>query len=788
MFIDGLDEFEGREDTVIEMIQALAGQAHVKVCLSSRPLPIFEEAFNFGPGLRLQDLTFDTIREYAKKQLSPRIQKRALLNKADGELAEEILTRVVEGADGVFLWAIIAIRGVSDGIRWHADLREVTRTIGSLPSELESLFMHMLGRIQPWFKRDAAYFLGVALYQDSDLYEDSIDLCRLHFSHSQLVPKDSPFSCQGIATNELVVKCRTLERHLLSHTGGLLELTRRNMNIYIPFSSQWRIYHKMEDLDPILFNQINFLHRTARDFLLENDEAKSFLAHNGSSEAQVRLSIARGTLAQLAHFSQGDAKVVDRQWPHPMFFPYLGVLNQISKAEKLLGAAQVQLIRSLDYTSLSRGYHISNDLRVFIGKTTAFMVEETATFVDIVGMAAAVGMTIYVCGQLDLTIESRCGSFSFPDLNQYSRNKTTAATVWWRSSNQLRAIVTGSATRSPSSNYRQALGECLQWKADTQSSSPTDYPSKRNMLVESYMLSCCTPTGLDLARILLAAGANPMVQVMPEQVIGRTSPAGSFWSSWLEYLLARLSNDITVNGKTRGLITRPAETDAHVTIDGIFDTTKGLLARGADINYQMKERNRLIRRYPTGIELRLSLTTSAMFILEECFNAEPGFREFANAMEPLIERPTREIKAVQVPDDLYIMPKKYKVKSPCPSVEESKMLWPLIEKWEDRGSRDDLDALKSAMVEVWRAHNPGVKLRKRDSLLGNPDGSDDGENDDDESDDDEGDDGDEESNDDEMYDDEEAGDEEEDDEMNYDEEDDEGEDDIDDESTATYHR
>lgn len=715
MFIDGLDEFEGREDTVIKHMTDLADQEHVKVCLSSRPSPIFEEAFNGRPSLRLQDLTFHTIRGYAKKQLSPQIQKRASLNKKDGDLAEELFTRIVERADGVFLWAIIVIRDVSDGLRGFADLNELTQAIEHLPSELESLYIRMLHRIKSPFKRDAAYFLEVALYQDNH-WLDCMDLCRLHFSRSNREGKDAPFFYEEIATNELVEKCRTLETGLRSYTVGLLELTRLNPPLHPPHHygpicdshPQFRFYGKREDHDPILSTKIDFLHRTTRDFLLENDEAKSFLAQNGSSEAHVRLPIARGTLAQLAHFSQGEAKLVDDQWPHPIHYPYHGALSQISKAERLFGAAQARLMRSLDYESWARGYLVADDYRARLGLIEAYMVEDPATLIDVVGMAAAVGMNFYVCEQLDLTIQSRCGSFSLPDLKKYSGNRAMAATLSWSGGNQIRDIVTGSATRSPSSKYRQGLGECLQWKADDQPSSPTHFPSKKNLLAESYILSCCQPDCLDLVRVLLTAGANPMVRVEPKPVGKDANIVGPFWTSWLAFLHGHHIENLEPTGKSPGLLLD------YESKNMIFDVTKGLLAQGADINYQMESGIHvyLKRRWSLAQELGVGIIASAMFILEECFNAEPEFREFAIEMEPLIERPIRKIDFVQLPEYLYKIPRNYKHCRPCPCANQCEILWPLIEKWDDSGTRDDLDALKAAAVEVWRAHYPGVKLRK----------------------------------------------------------------------------
>ena len=109
-----------------------------------------------------------------------------------------------------------------------------------------------------------------------------------------------------------------------------------------------------------------------------------------------------------------------------------------------------------------------------------------------------------------------------------------------------------------------------------------------------------------------------------------------------------------------------------------------------------------------------SLTASAMFFLEDCFNSEPEFRRFASEIEPLVQRPTRKIVTIELSDHLSTIPKlNNEEKKARPSAEESEILWPLIEKWEDTSRRDDLDALEAALEEVWRAHHPGVELRER---------------------------------------------------------------------------
>ena len=667
------------------MIDDLADQTHVKVCVSSRPLLTFEEAFDGKPNLRLQDLTFGSMMEYGKVKLSEPIQKYVSDNMCKRYQAEFLVEKIVERAHGVFLWAIIVTKNVHNGLRGRANISELEKTLETLPSQLGDLFMVMLQRIEPVFKPDAAYFLQIAMYQNTSNVDDHVDLCRLHFSYSQRELKDRPARYEDIATSELVTACRTLKTRLLSHTAGLLELRPS----YYPLS----IYGERKDHDPILSLSMNFLHRTARDFLLENDGAKSFLARNGSSEAQVRLSIARGTFAQLAHLSQGNAKIVDNGGFNPVYGPFRTILEQISVAERLLGKAQTNLMQSLNYKSLARGYQT---FRNSLGRLCeAFLIDEQhANSIDQVGMAANVGMTRYVCEQLDIPFESRSCSSSFPDLNDYSRSKRTVATLTWSEFSESPNQNIDIAVLLRSSKYRQALGQCLQCKSDDQWSSQMEGPSQNNVLAESYMLCCCGLTCPDLVRILLRAGANPMVR-FEERFEEDLNPC--FWNGWLHSLLA-WSDDKTISKKD--------------TLKDVIDITKDLLVNGADVNYLITFNStyflRLIKRARSHRErFSFSLTRSAMFILEELFNSEAEFRRFASEIEPLVKRPTTKFIKIK-PNNL-----SYEVSaSIVPSAEESEMLWPLLEKWKDTGRRDDRDAIDEAFEGVWRAHNPGVELRR----------------------------------------------------------------------------
>lgn len=714
IFIDGLDEFEGSSDIVLNMIGKLANQTNVKICVSSRPLLVFEQAFSGKPSLKLQDLTFESIQKYAELKLAEPIQERVSLDNANRHKVEHLLDKIVRRADGVFIWVFIAVKNIREGLREMADMNELEQMIESLPSELEKLFMRMLDHIKPVYKRDAVRFLQLVLHSRVDrtdmptvLFRE--DLCTLYFSQSQRESIDTPFVYKAIATSELVVACRTLKTRLQSHTAGLLELT--------PEDKGSRIYGKMPDLDQIFFTQVNFVHRTVRDFLLNNAEARSLLICMGSTEAQVRLSIAKGILAQIAHFSQGHAKVVDQLWPNPVYSPFLDSLAHISLSERLLGVAQTRLMRSLDFACFARGYHlVDRPIGFDHDDGGAFALDGRAqSSIDLVGMAAAIGMTLYVCEQLDLTFDSRHFYPRF-DPDNYARNRHEAATLCWIGGNEsahpLSILATGLhsmdylqsparclATGLHSLDYRQTLARCLQWKTDDPLSLSTVPPMGSASLVETYMLSCCNLKNLDLIRILLRAGASPMVEV--ESLAGK-SLCKCFWASWLRFLFDLRAKYIEANGTNDGILLESDDFDAEITSKEVFDTTKALLFNGADIDFN-REPWRIYnthRKIPHEEQFRVKLHRSNFSLLEKCFSIEPDFREFAVAMEPLVTTPRREIYKV-----IYSKARHEEPTPNCtPSSGERDLLWPLFEKWESTGHRDDLDSLQTALEAVWKAH------------------------------------------------------------------------------------
>jgi len=87
LFIDGMDEYDNAQDEadnqdkdyqeIISILTSLSESTNIKICLSSRPWLVFEDAFRSFANLKLQDLTFYDITQYVNDKIDghPRIQE-----------------------------------------------------------------------------------------------------------------------------------------------------------------------------------------------------------------------------------------------------------------------------------------------------------------------------------------------------------------------------------------------------------------------------------------------------------------------------------------------------------------------------------------------------------------------------------------------------------------------------------------------------------------------------------------------------------------------------------------
>jgi adenylate kinase family enzyme len=100
--IDGLDEINDETEEAAELVLELASLPNVKVCASSRPWPVFEDAFGRKPHLTIHDLTKTDIVTYVRDNLS-RGDGFSRLQKRDPSYASRLIDQVADKSAGVFL-------------------------------------------------------------------------------------------------------------------------------------------------------------------------------------------------------------------------------------------------------------------------------------------------------------------------------------------------------------------------------------------------------------------------------------------------------------------------------------------------------------------------------------------------------------------------------------------------------------------------------------------------------------------------------------------------------------
>ena len=135
-FIDGLDDFVGEEETLLNLIDLLDDIPQVKMCVSSRPEQVFRSRFKGSPQLKLQDLNRRDIRRTANGKLRPKLERYYSQDKL---ALDRLIRGVWENAQGVYLWLHLMIKDIIRGTRNKDTIQELFTRLESMPEEIEGV-------------------------------------------------------------------------------------------------------------------------------------------------------------------------------------------------------------------------------------------------------------------------------------------------------------------------------------------------------------------------------------------------------------------------------------------------------------------------------------------------------------------------------------------------------------------------------------------------------------------------------------------------------------------------
>ncbi|KAJ4422169.1 hypothetical protein N0V82_003138 [Gnomoniopsis sp. IMI 355080] len=149
-FIDGLDEHKGdnlSHKNMATLLSSWASQPSVKIICSSRPETVFLDEFRLtGTVAEFHKLNFGDITNFAEHKFITSLSTSQMQDAQRNCLAlvHEIATR----AEGVFLWATMAVRALINQALDHDDSEKaLKRRLEECPDSLEALFQQMLRKV-----------------------------------------------------------------------------------------------------------------------------------------------------------------------------------------------------------------------------------------------------------------------------------------------------------------------------------------------------------------------------------------------------------------------------------------------------------------------------------------------------------------------------------------------------------------------------------------------------------------------------------------------------------------
>lgn len=279
-FIDGLDEYNGDPDQIIDVLQSLCGWPDIKICASSRPWNEFQDAFGqpSESHLALEDLTRNDIDNFVRSSLEENMRFKTL--SARDSRSHDLVQEVVEKAHGVFLWVVLVIKSLLTGLRNADRVSDLQKRLREFPATLEGYFNHIFASIDPFYRNLTAQAFKVAL----DI--GSLSLLTYSFLDEEDIDSILEAPAKPLTVDSVLTRQDDMRRRLNGRCKGLLEV--------IEFDNPGTLSHYGE----FSMAKVEFLYRTARDFLLTKDMQK-MLTDNLPAGFDVHLVVCKALFAQL---------------------------------------------------------------------------------------------------------------------------------------------------------------------------------------------------------------------------------------------------------------------------------------------------------------------------------------------------------------------------------------------------------------------------------------------------------------------------------------------------------
>ncbi|RYP12090.1 hypothetical protein DL767_011485 [Monosporascus sp. MG133] len=247
-FIDGLGEYDSEYEELCQILMDIAQSPKIKICVSSRPWNVFEDAFGDSPRSKLyiQDLTRNDILAYIRCSLQEH-RRWPLLAKSVSQ-ADWLIEEIEKRAQGVFLWVYLVVKLLREGLTNRDSFSDIRRRLESFPRELEVFFRQILESVERFYWNKMSTMMQMAIAAKEPLHAMAYDFHDQDYDDEDYVFRVPirPYSLEEDQESR-----EQLVWRLNSCTRGLLEMNPQS-------------------------GIVTFLHRTVMDFL-KTREMSDFL-------------------------------------------------------------------------------------------------------------------------------------------------------------------------------------------------------------------------------------------------------------------------------------------------------------------------------------------------------------------------------------------------------------------------------------------------------------------------------------------------------------------------------
>lgn len=254
LFLDALDEYDGRSEFIASFLQDLVQQAadpgnqsstHIRILFSSRPWKALHDEFAACPGFQIHDYTWNDILDFCAASIPPDNTAKTILS--------PLVTDIVRRARGVFLWVELVMRDLAETVLQRLQLRnteglehELRKTLNGMPDELDDYYQVLVQRIPPGARWECYVVLETICRSEEDMETETL-LAILKCSSTKSLA-DAQNRLKKHSAQDLDKPGRGWgERYIKVASGGLVE--------FGGLSSQGR---------PI----VQFMHQTVKQFVI----------------------------------------------------------------------------------------------------------------------------------------------------------------------------------------------------------------------------------------------------------------------------------------------------------------------------------------------------------------------------------------------------------------------------------------------------------------------------------------------------------------------------------------